>query len=532
LFNGEIALQHRELLKGATQPAFPGPWHRTPLGGRYRVDSPEALQFQCDAANADPVCELSPYYGLVTDAVAQADRPLATEAFGVSDRPQLHQPVRRELSDAWLNKYGVRVTFISWLAQGFVIAVVAETGIRLWLTSRQLQAVRSHRNAVPSVFQDQITLEDQQRAADYTVARVALGRWATIYEGFLKLVLTVGGGVGLVDTLWRRNEITEPWRGMLLIGSLLLLLQLAGLPFEIWRTFKIEARFGFNRVTPRLFAIDLVKGVGLGVLLGGPLLLMTLMLMQRDGEWWWLWAWCAWLAWTIVMTWAAPRYIAPLFNRFSPLADEALKKSVEALLARCGFSAAGGVFVMDGSRRSTHGNAYFTGIGRNKRIVLFDTLLERMDTAEIEAVLAHELGHFRLHHIIQRLILSALLTLAGLALLAWTARQPVFYQAFHVSVPSAESALILCALIAPVITFFAKPFVSWLSRRQELAADDFAVAHADRKRLATALVKLLRHNSSTLTPDHLHSAFYDSHPPALARIVRLNALAGPVSGNG
>jgi STE24 endopeptidase len=409
------------------------------------------------------------------------------------------------------------------IAKAFLIAVVAETGIRLWLASRQLKAVRSHRDSVPTVFQDQVSLEEQQRAADYTTARVVVGRWSTLYEAFIKLVLTVGGGVGLLDALWWRSGITEPWRGVLLIGSLLLMLHLASLPFDIFRTFKIEARFGFNRVTPRLFAIDLIKGMGLGVLLGGPLLLVILLFMQRSGMWWWLWVWCAWLTWTIVMTWAAPRYLAPLFNRFSPLTDETLKKSVEALLARCKFSAAGGVFVMDGSKRSTHGNAYFTGIGRHRRIVLFDTLLERMDTGEIEAVLAHELGHFRLHHIIQRLIVTTFLALGALVLLAWVARQPALYQAFHVQVPSAESALILFALIAPTITFFATPMASWLSRRQELAADDFAIEHADRKQLATALVKLFQHNSTSLTPDRLHSAFYDSHPPALVRIARLNA---------
>jgi STE24 endopeptidase len=420
---------------------------------------------------------------------------------------------------------GIEVRNMSaWIAKAFLIAVLAETGIRLWLASRQLNAVRSHRDSVPTVFHDQISLEDQQRAADYTMVRVAVGRWETLYDAALKLLLTIAGGVGLLDALWRHSGITEPWRGVLLIGSLLLVLQLAGLPFEIFRTFKIEARFGFNRVTPRLFAIDLLKGVGLGVLLGGPLLMAILLLMERTGVWWWLWAWCSWLIWTIVMTWAAPRYLAPLFNRFSPLGDEALRKSVEALLVRCGFSAAGGVFVMDGSKRSTHSNAYFTGIGRNRRIVLFDTLLERMDTGEIEAVLAHELGHFRLHHIIQRLIVSTLLALGALALLAWVARQPVLYQAFHVQVPSAESALMLFALVVPTITFFATPVASWLSRRQELAADDFAIAHADRKRLATALVKLVQHNSTTLTPDRLHSAFYDSHPPALVRIARLRRL--------
>jgi STE24 endopeptidase len=415
---------------------------------------------------------------------------------------------------------------MQWLTWAFVAAVAAETLTRLWLGSRQIAAVQAHRDRVPEPFRGQITLADQQKAADYTAARVRLGRWATVVEALVKLALTLGGGLAAVDAVWRQTGIDEPWRGACVVASVLLLLQLVGLPFSLWRTFRIEARFGFNRVSPRLYAVDLIKQLLLTVLLGGPLLLATLVLMERAGTRWWLWVWLIWLGWTVVLTWAAPKFIAPLFNRFSPLTDESLKKRVETLLERCGFAARGGVFVMDGSLRSAHGNAYFTGIGRNKRIVFFDTLLSRIEAPEIEAVLAHELGHFRLHHVRQRLVASVLLTFGGLALLAWLARQPGFYGALGVPAPSAAMALLLFIVAIPVFAFFATPIMSWWSRRHEREADDFAAEHADAAKLAAALVKLFRDNAATLTPDPLHSAFFDSHPPALERIGRLNAAAG------
>ncbi len=303
---------------------------------------------------------------------------------------------------------------------------------RLWLGSRQIAAVQAHRDDVPQLFRGQIALADQQKAADYTTARARLGQWATVVEALVKLLLTFGGGLAAVDAIWRHSALSEPWRGALVVATVLLLLQLVGQPFALWRTFKIEARFGFNRVSPRLYMVDLAKQWLLALLLGAPLLLATLTLMERAGEWWWGWVWLIWLAFTLGLTWAAPKFIAPLFNRFSPLTDETLKKRVETLLERCGFAARGGVFVMDGSLRSAHGNAYFTGIGRNKRIVFFDTLLSRIEAPEIEAVLAHELGHFRLHHVRQRLAASVALTFGGLALLAWLARQPGFYSALGV----------------------------------------------------------------------------------------------------
>ena len=411
------------------------------------------------------------------------------------------------------------------LTELFILAVAAETAVRLWLGSRQLAAVRAHRDRVPELFAGQIVLTDQQRAADYTAARVELGRWATLFEALIKLLMTIGGGLAALDALVRHVHLSEPWAGTLVVLCVLLLLQLLGLPFALWRTFRIEARFGFNRISPGLYALDLAKRLLLGLILGGPLVLATLALMEKAGAWWWLWAWLVWLGATLGLTWAAPRFIAPLFTRFSPLSDAALKQRVEALLERCGFAARGGVFVMDGSRRSAHGNAYFTGIGRNKRIVFFDTLLARIDTDEIEAVLAHELGHFRLHHVRQRLGVSALSVLAGLALLGWLARQPGFYSALGVPAASPAMAVLLFTLTVPVFAYFATPLESWWSRRQEREADDFASEYSDAGRLAGALVKLYRDNATTLTPDPVHSAFYDSHPPALERIARLHRLA-------
>jgi STE24 endopeptidase len=318
--------------------------------------------------------------------------------------------------------------------------------------------------------------------------------------------------------------------GRPLVLAVFLLLQLLGLPFALWRTFSIEARHGFNRTSPRLFAADFAKGLVLSLAIGAPLLLALLLLMERAGGWWWVWAWCIWMVASLGITWAAPRFIAPLFNRFSPVTDEKLRARAQALLQRCGYSAAGGLYVMDGSRRSAHGNAYFTGLGRNKRIVLLDTLLERIEIGEIEAVLAHELGHFRLHHVRQRLVLASLAALGGFWLLAMLAGQPAVYAALGVPQPSAAMALILFALCMPVLAFFARPLGSWLARRQEFAADEFAAKHADARELIGALVKLYRDNAATLTPDPVHSAFYDSHPPAPQRIARLNELLRPGGG--
>lgn len=411
-----------------------------------------------------------------------------------------------------------------WLTPAFILAVLAGAVVELWLAQRQVANVARHRGEVPGPFAASISAADHGKAADYTIAKLAFGRIGTIVDAALLLALTVGGGIAVLDALWRRTGWSEPWLGLAVIATVVLVVQLVNLPFSIWRTFGLEARFGFNRTTPALFVADLGKSLALAVLLGAPLLIATLLLMERAGRWWWIWAWVLWLAVMLLMAWAWPVFIAPLFNRFSPLEDPALKARIEALLTRCGF-ASRGVFVVDNSRRSSHGNAYFTGIGRHKRIVFFDTLLERLAHPEVEAVLAHELGHFRLRHVRKRLLLSMGVTLVGLAALGWLAQQPGFYAALGVPQPSTHAALLLFVLAVPAFTFFITPLASLWSRRHEFEADAFATRYANAGELATALVKLHRDNASTLTPDPMYAAFYYSHPPPLTRITRLRAAA-------
>lgn len=401
---------------------------------------------------------------------------------------------------------------------------MAGTAIELLLSQRQAANVARHRDAVPGPFADSVTAEEHRKAADYTIAKVRFGRIGTVVDAALILALTVGGGIAALDGVWRHTPLAQPWLGVAVIASVALVIQLVNLPFAVWRTFGLEARFGFNRTTPALFLADLGKSLALAVLLGGPLLIATLLLMERAGRWWWVWAWGLWLAVMFFMAWAWPAFIAPLFNRFSPLEDQALKGRIETLLARCGF-ASKGVFVVDNSRRSSHGNAYFTGIGRHKRIVFFDTLLERLGHPEVEAVLAHELGHFRLKHVRKRLLLSMATTFVGLAVLGWLAGQPGFYAALGVPVPSTHAALLLFVLAVPAFAFFLTPLGALWSRRHEFEADAFATRYASAAELATALVKLHRDNASTLTPDPVYAAFYYSHPPPLARIKRLRAAA-------
>jgi STE24 endopeptidase len=414
---------------------------------------------------------------------------------------------------------------MAWLTPLFLIALGAGTLIELWLSGRQMGAVMQHRDRVPAPFADSVSAQDHRKAADYTIAKARLGRCGTIVDAALVLALTVGGGIAAIDALWRHSPLSQPWLGLAVIATVALLMQVVNLPFSLWRTFRLEARFGFNRITPALYLADLAKGLALSVLLGGPLVLATLVLMERAGRLWWLWAWGLWLGVMLVMAWAWPAFFAPLFNRFSPLKDQPLRERIESLLRRCGF-ASKGVFVVDNSRRSSHGNAYFTGIGRHKRIVFFDTLLERLAHPEVEAVLAHELGHFRLKHVRKRLLLSMAASLAGLALLGWLTAQPGFYRALGVPLPSTHAALLLFMLVVPAFMFFITPLASLWSRRHEFEADEFASRYASPAELATALVKLHRDNASTLTPDPVYAAFYYSHPPPLVRISRLRAATG------
>ncbi|HEU4485061.1 MAG TPA: M48 family metallopeptidase [Povalibacter sp.] len=411
-----------------------------------------------------------------------------------------------------------------WFTQLFVLFLLASTLLRSWLNQRQIAAVASHRDEVPAAFAAQVDIEAHRKAADYTVALAGLNRWDILLDALLALLLTLGGGIAAIDRLWQPVHLPAAWHGTAVVLSTLLVVSLAGMPLSLYRTFGIEARFGFNRTTVGVFIADLLKGLLLALVLGGPLLFVILTLMQRAGSLWWLYAWLVWTSFTLLLTWAYPTFIAPLFNKFSPLTDDSLRQRTEDLLTRCGFSSRG-VFVMDGSKRSVHGNAYFTGVGRNKRIVFFDTLIERLQAAEIEAVLAHELGHFRLHHVRSRLILSLLFGLGGLALLGALTAWPQFYSSLGVSVPSPHAALLLFMLILPAFTFFLTPLGAWWSRKHEFEADEFAARHSDAKLLAEALVKLYRDNATTLTPDELHSTFYDSHPPALIRIARLQQLA-------
>ena len=411
-----------------------------------------------------------------------------------------------------------------WFTTLFALLLLASTAMRGWLNQRQVAAVRRHRDRVPEAFAQQIDLAAHQKAADYTVAGASLNRWDVLLDAGVALLLTLGGGIDTIDRWWQAAGLSPAWHGTAVVLSTLLVVSAIGLPLSLWRTFGIEARFGFNRTTPALYIADLFKSLALSLLLGAPLIFVILYLMQQAGALWWLYAWLVWVAFTVFITWAWPTIFAPLFNKFTPLADESLKQRTEALLERCGF-ASKGVFVMDGSRRSVHGNAYFTGVGRNKRIVFFDTLIERLQIAEVEAVLAHELGHFRLHHVRSRLILSLGMGLAGLALLGALAQWPEFYSSLGVTQPSSHAALLLFMFVLPLFTYFLTPLGSWWSRKHEFEADEFAARYADARQLADALVKLYRDNATTLTPDNLHSAFYDSHPPALVRIARLQSLS-------
>ncbi len=409
----------------------------------------------------------------------------------------------------------------SWI---FIAAALFTLGLRLWLAGRQVAHLRSTREQVPEAFTGDITVETNRKAADYTAARVRLGRWELLYGTALMFVWTLGGGLRLLDDLW------SGWRGHALLGgvavmlSVFLISALVDLPWSAYETFSLEERFGFNKTTPATFVLDALKGGLLLVILGGPVALAALWFMQRSGALWWLYVWLLWQGFTLLLTWLYPAVIAPLFNRFRPLEEGDLRSRIEALLARCGF-ASKGVFVMDGSRRSAHGNAYFTGIGNHKRIVFFDTLMETLTGAEIEAVMAHELGHFRLRHVTKSLFLNAAMSFIALAALGWLAAQPWFYAGLGVRVPSNHAALLLFLLASPAFTFLFTPLLSARSRKHEYEADAYAAAHADAGDLTQALVKLYRENATSLNPDPVYSRFYDSHPPAVARISNLRKLA-------
>jgi STE24 endopeptidase len=411
----------------------------------------------------------------------------------------------------------------------FLLALTANVVVGLWLSRRQIMFVRSHRGAVPHGFEAAISPADHAKAAEYGIAKQRLGSVELVYDAAVVLLLTVGGGIAALGE-WARGTIDAPlWSGVAQVLATLGVVALLGLPFSIYRTFVLEQRFGFNRTRPLIFAADHLKGWLLGLLLGGAATAGILWVMAIADRWWWLLGWAGWIGLSLLITWAWPRLIAPLFNRFVPLDDPALRERIDALLARCGFRARD-VYVMDGSRRSAHGNAYFTGLGREKRIVFFDTLLSTLEPSQVESVLAHELAHFKLHHIPQRLLAGAAATLAGFALLGWLVHQPWFFTGLGVPEPSDAAALLLFVLATPAFTWFVSPLMSAWSRRHEYEADAFAARYSDPGALAAALVRLYRDNASTLTPDPLYSAFHDSHPPPASRVERLHRLAARAGG--
>ena len=405
----------------------------------------------------------------------------------------------------------------------FLLALAAGLAVEWWLLRRQARHVQAHADRVPDAFADRIELAQHRKAADYTLAQIQASRCELGFGAVWLVLLTLGGGIALLQALWGAPGWDPLWSGTALVLSVLLLLGLLDLPYDAWRTFGIEARFGFNRMTAGQFVRDKLLGTLLALALGGPLLAAVLWVMTAGGELWWLYAWLVWMAFTLTLSWAYPRVIAPLFNRFTALEAGTVRERLERLVERCGFRS-DGIFVMDGSKRSSHGNAYFTGLGRSKRIVFFDTLLNALAPEELEAVLAHELGHFRRRHVAKRLLAIAAITLVGLAVLGWLRTQSWFYAGLGVAEASPAVALLLFLLVAPVFTQFLRPVGAWLSRRQEFEADAYAAAQADAAALIRALVKLYRDNASTLTPDPVYSAFHHSHPPAPVRIAHLESL--------
>ncbi|MCX8086023.1 MAG: M48 family metallopeptidase [Rhodocyclaceae bacterium] len=405
----------------------------------------------------------------------------------------------------------------------FVTMLALSTLLRAWLLVRQVRSVRAHREAVPAAFAARISLDEHRQAADYTLEKTRLALIALAAEALWLLLLTLGGWLASLASFWQRSLPDAPYlAGLMLIFSVALAGFLVDLPFSLWRTFVIEARFGFNKTTPALFLIDLVKSLLLAALFGAPLVLTALWLVDALGAHWWLGVWAVWLGFNLLLLWLYPTVIAPLFNKFVPLAEGEVKSRIEALLARCGFSPAG-LFVMDGSKRSAHGNAYFPGFGAARRIVFFDTLLEKLAPSEIEAVLAHELGHFKRRHVAKRLVLMAAVSLGLLWLLGALIDEPWFYAGLGAggTAPTTALALLLFVLVLPVFAFPLTPLFSALSRRHEFEADAFAAQQTSAADLVQALVKLYRDNAATLTPDPLYSLFHDSHPPAAARIARL-----------
>ena len=419
------------------------------------------------------------------------------------------------------------------LSIAFAVALLASLLVKFWLASRQIRHVAAHRGAVPAPFTATITLAAHQRAADYTLAKGRLGLLSMAFGAAGLLGWTLLGGIGALNEAVR--DALQPRFGAMayqlaLLASFAMISGALDLPFDLYSTFRIEQRFGFNRMTWQLYLADMLKGTLVGALIGLPISALMLWIMGATGGLWWLWAWGAWMAFNLLILVLYPTVIAPLFNKFEPLADESLKASVQALMARCGF-AAKGLFVMDGSKRSAHANAYFTGFGAAKRVVFFDTLLGKLSPGEVEAVLAHELGHFKHKHVIKRIVAMFAISLAGFALLGWLATQTWFYIAFgarpSMGAPNDAVALLLFLLVTPVFGFFVSPMFAQISRKHEFQADAYACQQSSGTDLAGALLKLHEDNAATLTPDPLYVRFYYSHPPASERLAALASAPTP-----
>ncbi len=414
----------------------------------------------------------------------------------------------------------------SLLTISFAAALVAGLLVKFWLTSRQIRHVATHRTMVPALFAQAVSLAAHQKAADYTIVKARFGLLELAFGAAVLLGWTLLGGLDLLNQAllaWLGGGMTQQ---LALLGSFMLIGGLIDLPFTLYQTFVIEERFGFNKMTWRLWLGDMIKSTAVGVIIGLPIAWLILWLMGAAGSTWWLWAWGVWMAFNLLLLVVYPTFIAPLFNKFQPLEDETLKARVTALMQRCGF-AAKGLFVMDGSKRSAHANAYFTGFGAAKRVVFYDTLLAKLSPGEVDAVLAHELGHFKHKHIIKRIVSLFALSLAGFALLGWLSTQAWFYTGLgvrpHMGAPNDALALLLFLLAVPVFTFFISPLFAQLSRKHEFEADAYAVMQTSGHDLSTALLKLYEDNASTLTPDPVFVKFYYSHPPASERLARMTA---------
>ncbi len=408
----------------------------------------------------------------------------------------------------------------------FLLALTVCYATQFWLSKRQFDYVLKHRSAVPDAFKERVSLEAHQKAADYTIEKGRLGIIDNILGIVVLLCLTIGGGINLAFEFWTAQVSSPLWSGIAALASVFLAMTLIDIPTSLYQTFVIEEKYGFNKSTIKQFSKDHLLQLGLSAAIGIPLLALILWVMDSVGSLWWFWAWVIVMGFSLLMSWLFPTLIAPLFNKFTPMQEGSLKDRIQGLLTRCGFNSQG-IFIMDGSKRSGHGNAYFTGLGNNKRIVFFDTLVDSLDEEELEAVLAHELGHFKRKHVIKMLCASSVMSLISLAILGWLINEQWFYNGLGVQQPSHAAALLLFILVSPVFTFFMQPVSAYFQRKFEFEADDFAASNAKASKMISGLVKLYEENASTLTPDPLYSAFHYSHPPAAIRIAHLETKMQP-----